>query len=213
MAFGMSVLGYLLLGCILNLAGGQQVDIAENAFKVLTAEQLRDISLRQNPQLLELAVRTGERVQVDITAASQGVIVQEDVNTILNCLPWLMNFPGGRVRWLWHRYTNLDHTELAPPVEQTREALEAELVPRTSITGDFDEIYTIIRSLIAADAEDSNRGIYECQVCIAEGITEFEVCHSANTTVATAGRPPIIDVGVGRGIIIIIWSVQKQELL
>ena len=102
MALGMSLLGCLLLACALNLGNGQTLQ--ESVFKVLTAAELRAISLQQNPELLEFAARTGETVRVEITAAQQGAIVQEGVNTILDCGPWLRNFPGGTVKWFKYGY-------------------------------------------------------------------------------------------------------------
>ena len=206
MALSMSVLGCALLACLLNLAGGQQVD--ESVFKVLTAEELRNINLRQNPELLEFAARTGETVRVEITAASQGAIVQEDVTTILDCTPWLKNFPGGTVLWYKYRYADLDHTDLGVRQLQLPDMLNMATLQRSTITGEYDEIYTIIRGLISVDAEDSSRGVYECEVCIGRG-TDFQMCHSANTTVANVGRPPIIDVGVGRGKLLIFLVIAR----
>ena len=197
MAQGMLLLGHFFLAVALQLANGQ--GLPESVFKVLTAEELRDINLRQNPELLDIAARTGETVTIEISASSQGAVVQEDVTTILDCGPWLQNFPGGTVRWYRYRFTDLDHTDLEPRVEQIPETLNEEGVTRVTITGEFNEIFTIVRALISVDAEDSSRGVYECEVCIARDIDGFEVCHSANTTVATAGRPPIIDCGTGRG--------------
>ena len=107
--------------------------------------------------------------------------------------------PNGTVRWYKYHYEDLDHSELYPPIEQRPEVLNSTFIPRALITGDYIEIYTIIRGLISLDAKDYSRGIYECQVCVDEGLSETEVCHSANTTIANVGRPPILDVGVGRG--------------
>lgn len=194
MAQGISLL--LLCCAALQLASGQM--LPESVFKVLSAQELRDINLRQNPELLLLAARTGETVTIEITSASQGGVVQEDVNTILDCTPWLQNFPGGTVRWYRYRFTDLDHTMLDMRTEQIPEILNAAEIERASITGEYNQIYTIVRGLISVDAEDSSRGVYECEVCIARGIGVFEVCHSANTTVANVGRPPIIDCGTGR---------------
>ena len=195
MAQGISLL--LLCCAALQLASGQM--LPESVFKVLSAQELRDINLRQKPQLLLLAARTGETVTIEITSASQGGVVQEDVNTILDCTPWLQNFPGGTVRWYRYRFTDLDHTMLDMRTEQIPEILNAAEIERASITGEYNQIYTIVRGLISVDAEDSSRGVYECEVCIARGIDDFEMCHSANTTVANVGRPPIIDCGTGRG--------------
>ena len=68
---------------------------------------------------------------------------------------------------------------------------------RSTITGEYDEIFTIVRTVNVLGAEDPSRGIYECRVCVGEELSH--VCHSANTTVAVAGRPPILDKVTGRG--------------
>lgn len=192
MALGISLLSFLLLACVLNFASAQPLDIS--VYRQLTAQDLRERELRQDPSLLELAARTGERVTVIIGSATQGAIVQENVNTVLDCGPWLSNFPGGTVEWYLYAYNELDHLTLRMRSRQDPAALTS----NARILGEFNEIYNITRALISMDAQDSSRGVYECEVCVARG-TPFEDCHSANTTVATAGRPPIIDRGVGRG--------------
>ena len=197
MALNMSLLGCLILACALNFVNAQT--LSESVFKQLSAAELRDISLMQNPMLLDLAARTGESVTVIISAAEQGAIVQESVNTILDCTEWASNFPGGTIMWYKYTYNDLDHTDLGARTPQIPDLINNAQIPRATIRGDFYQIYEIIRAIISMDAEDSSRGIYECEVCIARGIPAFEVCHSANTTVATAGRPPIIDEGTGRG--------------
>ena len=209
MALGMSLLlSYLLLACVLNLANSQPIPVS--VYRQLSARDLREISLRQNPELLELAARTGESVTVIIGAAEQGAIVQENVNTVLDCGPWLSNFPGGTVEWYFYQYNELDHITVGDRNRQDRMALNSGDSPRARILGDFNEIYNITRALISMDAEDSSRGIYECEVCIARG-TPFEECHSANTTVATAGRPPIIRRGFGRSKVVAWGSCFKKN--
>ena len=192
MALCVPLLGYLILACALNDARAQPLE--ESVFRPLTAAELREIDLRQNPGLLDLAARTGEMVTINITGTSQGVVVQEDVNTVLNCGPWLRNYPGGTVNWFRFSFNDLDHQDLNPLKSPL---IPADLVPaRSTITGDYNEIFTIVRALIAQSAQGSSRGVYECQVCV--GIGLFEMCHSANTTVAVVGRPPILDKGTGR---------------
>ena len=80
---------------------------------------------------------------------------------------------------------------------QVPEYLNSATLVRATISGDFNEKYTIIRGIISLDAEDSSRGVYECEVCV--GVDEFQVCSSANTTILNVGRPPIIDSGAGTG--------------
>ena len=153
------------------------------------------MSLRQNPDLLRYAARTGETVRIEITAAEQGAVVQEDVTAVLDCGPWLANFPGGTVRWYKYRYTDLDHTFLSTFRSlQVPEFLNSVAIGRATISGDFNEKYTIIRGIISPDAEDSSRGVYECEVWVG-----VDVCSSANTTILNVGRPPIIDSGAGTG--------------
>ena len=197
MALGMSLLGCLILACALNFANAQP--LPESVYRQLTAAELRDISLMQSPELLDLAARTGESVRVIISDEQQGAIVQESVNTILDCTEFAKRFPGGEVRWYLYAFTDLSHTDLDLRQFQDPAIVNSATSPRVRIYGEFNQIYEIIRALIAMDAEDSSRGVYECEVCIAKGNPIFEQCHSANTTIATAGRPPIIDEGSGRG--------------
>lgn len=194
MALSMSLLGCLYLVGALSFADAQS--LPESVFRQLTAEDLREIELMQNPALLDLAARTGERVVINITGPEQGGIVQAEVNTVLNCSPWLQNFPGGTVRWYRYLYLDLDHTMLGMRQAQTRGELNVPASLR-NIEGTYDEIFNITRVRILQGAEDPHRGVYECEVCVARG-TLFQECHSANTTVAIAGRPPILNDTIGR---------------
>ena len=140
--------------------------------------------------------RVFSHFRIDLTAASQGAIIQEDVTAIIDCGSWLRNFPGGSVRWFKYCYCDLDHTELRPPTEQNPNMLNNAGRPRTTITGDFYQTYKIVGGPFSENAEDASRGAYECKVCVAIG-TMFENCHVANITIGNVGRPPIIGVGVG----------------
>ena len=196
MALNMPFLGCLILVCALKFANCQP---PESVFRQLSAAELRDISLRQSPELLELAARSGESVTIIISAAEQGAIVQENVNTILDCTQWASNFAGGTIEWYKYVYGDLDHTMLGDRTRQDPEVINTAAIPREMIRGDYNQIYEIIRTIITDDAEDPSRGLYECEVCVARGIPLFEECHSAFTTLAIAGRAPIIDKGVGMG--------------
>ncbi len=59
--------------------------------------------LGQNPDLLEFAAKTGERVIIVIDGPEILAVVQEEVNANLWCLPWLQRFPGGTIQWLFQR--------------------------------------------------------------------------------------------------------------
>ena len=66
----------------------------------LTQEQLRTLRLVHSPELLEVAAKFSERILVELTGSPQVVVVQENVNANFDCLPFLMNFAGGSIRWL-----------------------------------------------------------------------------------------------------------------
>ena len=191
MALCVSLLGCLFLANALNNAHAQPLE--ESVFRQLSAEDLQNISLRQSPEILDFAARTGETVTIRITGPMQGAIVQEGVRTIMDCGPWLRNFPGGIVSWIMYSYVDLDHQILS---DMANPLINPDPL-RATITGDYDEILTLVRTVIVQGAEDASRGVYQCRVCVGEG--PFEVCHQANTTLAVAGRPPILDDATGRG--------------
>ena len=187
--------GCLILACALSAVTAQPLE--ESVFRQLTAAELREIELRQNPVLLDVAARTGEMVLINITEPSQGGVVQDGVNVVMDCLPWLSNFPGGTIQWYRYRYLDLDHTMLDMRVLQNKAELNEDPNSLRRITGEFDHFYNITRVRIQQAAEDPHRGVYECEVCVARG-TPFEVCHSANVTLAIAGRPPLLNSTTGR---------------
>lgn len=70
----------------------------------LTGREERELELGQNPALLELAARTGESRLIEIDGPQVIESVQENVNAMIWCLPWLQRFPGGSIRWLVQRF-------------------------------------------------------------------------------------------------------------
>ena len=90
---------FLLVAC-LGLVHGQDLDLSSyRTYSTITGAQQRDLELFQNPALLELAAREGERVLIEIRSAEQTAIVQEGVNALIDCFPWLSRFPGGTTTW------------------------------------------------------------------------------------------------------------------
>ena len=89
----------IFLAFTIALVSGQDAIL----FESLTAAELRSLILGQNPDLRALAAMTGSRIHIEITGPMQGVIVEEDVNANLDCYPWLSNFPGGSVQWLFQQ--------------------------------------------------------------------------------------------------------------
>ena len=194
MAPSLSLAGCLFLTCVFSFANAQPLD--ESAFKQLSSAELHELDITQNPGLLDLAARTGERVVIDIAGPEQGGVVQDGVNVVLNCSSWLSNFPGGTIMWYRYLYTDIDHTMLGTRDEQIKLELN---VPNSlrRIEGEFDEIFNITRVRIQLGAEDPHRGIYECEVCTERGNIS-EQCHSANVTLPIVGRPPILNFTTGR---------------
>ena len=184
----------LILACALSAVTAQPLE--GSVFKQLTAAELREIELQQNPDLLNFAARTGEMVLIDITEPSQGGIVQAGVNVVMDCFPWLSNFPGGTIQWYRYRYLDLDHTVLGRRTLQVKEMLN---IPQSSrrIGGILDRYYNITRVRTYRGAEDPHAGVYECEVCVARG-TVCQECHYANVTLAVAGRPPLLNSTTGR---------------
>ena len=182
-----------VLSCALSAVVSQHLE--KSVFKQLTAAELREIDLTQNPRLLDMAARTGESVVINITESSQGAIVQDRVDVLMDCYPWLSNFPGGTIRWYLHRYLDLDHTMLGMRKPQTKEDL---VMSNSSmrISGEFDRYYNITRVRIQQASEDPHRGVYECEVCVRRS-TPSEVCYIANVTLAVAGRPPLLNSAYG----------------
>ena len=56
-----------------------------------------NLKLGQTPELLIFPAFTGEVVTIPVNESSQTGIVQERVFVIMDCLPWLNRFPGGRI--------------------------------------------------------------------------------------------------------------------
>ena len=193
MALWKCLLGCLFLASALN--NGDAQPLPESVYEQLTAQQLRELELGQNPELLELAARTGERIVVDMANAEQGAAVQAGVNAVLDCTSWLQNFPGGTVTWYRFRYLDLEFTMLGPEELQDRRVL----MGLRRIEGDYNEIYNITRVRIQAGEEDPHAGQYRCEVCVGGPPgSPFRVCHNATTSLLTIGRPPILNDATGR---------------
>ena len=171
----------LALVYVLNVATACEHLPPKSVFKQLSAEELSVLELAQNPKLLEISARPGEHVIVNINESSQGAVVQDGVNVVLNCLPWLNKFPGGLVRWYFCQYLGIDNIELLPPKRIYQ-----------GITGNCGEVYNIPRTMILESAQDPSRGIYKCEVC------RGSICNSANTTLIIAGRAPLLNSTTGR---------------
>lgn len=157
-------------------------------FRLLTGAEAQGVNLGQNPELLEVAALTGDRVVINITGVDDRVaVMQENVNALLDCFPFLSRFPGGRITWLQQR---LD--EFGNPVGGVV-VIRSGPMSTIQVTGPFNRYLNITRTRISAAGADPNAGIYTCRVCIGQGTRQ--VCRDANTTIPLVGSPPDLDCG------------------
>ena len=160
----------------------------ESNFRLLTGSEARDTMLGQTPNLLEFSALAGESVVINITGVDDRLaVMQENVNALLDCFPFLQRFPGGRITWFLQR---LD--EFGNPVGNVEEVMRG-LRGAVQVTGPFNRYLNITRTRISAAGADPNAGIYTCQVCV--GRDPFRMCRNANTTVHLVGSPPDLDCG------------------
>ena len=86
------------------------------------------------------------------------------------------------------------HVEIENPADDPQVLVRNQDVdppPRIIVGGDFNRWLNISRTVIIQGAEDPDRKIFMCEVCIARG-TPFEECHVSNYTSRLIGSPPII---------------------
>ena len=72
-------------------------------FRLLTGSESRELELGQNPELQDFLARTGERVIINVTEDQPTAILQEGVNALIDCLPFLRRFPGRQISWFSRR--------------------------------------------------------------------------------------------------------------
>ena len=158
-----------------------------STFRVLTGPEARDVELGQDPELLQFIARPGDRVFINITGVDDRLaILQENVNALLDCLPFLSMFPGGQITWLWLRLDEFGNP-VGSQINVTSGASSIE------VGGEFNRFLNITQTRIRAFGADPNAGIYTCRVCIGQGA--LQVCRDANTTVHLLGSPPDLDCG------------------
>ena len=161
-------------------------------FRILTGSEARDQDLGQNPELFDFAALTGETVFINITETGDPLVVlQEDVNAIFDCLPFLIlsRFPGGQITW-WMRGIDLEGNVQPGPETQI---MSTDTTDRVYIGGQYNRFLNITRTVVFSSQEDPDFGIYTCRVCVGEGA--LQMCQDANTTVYLLGSPPDVDCG------------------
>ena len=156
-------------------------------FRLLTGSESRELELGQNPELRDILARTGERVLINITGEESTAILQEGVNALIDCLPFLWRFPGGQISWFSRR---IDQSIS----ENSMIILPTASDDRIRVEGEFNRYLNITRTNIVGGGEDQDSRVYTCQVCVAQG-TIFEVCHNSTTRVYLLGSPPDVNCG------------------
>ena len=159
-------------------------------FRLLTGSESRELELGQNPELRDILARTGERVLINITGEESTAILQEGVNALIDCLPFLRRFPGGQISWFSRRIDQIGD----PISDDTMIILPTEPDDRIRVEGEFNRYLNITRTNIVGGGEDQDSRVYTCQVCVAQG-TIFEVCHNSTTRVYLLGSPPDVNCG------------------
>lgn len=148
----------------------------------------REIRIATDPALRERAARSGERVRVLLDSPLASGVFEENVNVELDCTPWLVQFPGGVVNWFVRRFDSLTGEFLG---------LEERILPAAGViaqvVGEFCEILNITRTLVREAAQDNTAGVYRCEVCVPAAPVECRDCHSANFSLPTIGKAPILD--------------------
>ena len=61
----------------------------------ITGEAENNLDLSQGPELSDLAARSLSRIHVELEGEQQTVIVEEEVNVNIDCLPFQSSLPGG----------------------------------------------------------------------------------------------------------------------
>ena len=179
--------GIKLLFVVVFALGVERTYAQTSNYRLLTGSEARGVELGQDPELLQFTARPGDRVFINITGVDDRLaILQENVNALLDCLPFLSMFPGGRITWLWLR---LD--EFGNPVGSQINVTGG--ASSIDVFGDFNRFLNITQTRIRAFGADPNAGIYTCRVCVGQGT--LQMCRDANTTVHLLGSPPDLDCG------------------
>ena len=149
----------------------------------------RQLELAQDPELRAIAAAYNEMVNITITGRGETAIVSEQTNVVMNCLPFLQQFPGGSIAW----YLQPVDILTGVPTGQTSELIPGFEGTNLDITGEFNDVLEILGVLINPDAEDPTSGNYICEVCIARDFPALEECHNATVTVFGIGAPPLLN--------------------
>ena len=180
--------GIKLLFVVVFALGVERTYAQASNFRLLTGAEARDTMLGQDPELLQLTARPGDTVFINITGVDDRLaILQENVNALLDCLPFLSMFPGGQITWLWLRLDEFGNPAGDPQMNVTGGASSIE------VGGEFNRYLNITQTRIRAFGANPNAGIYTCRVCTGEGA--LQMCRDANTTVHLLGSPPDLDCG------------------
>ena len=144
-----------------------------------------------------------ETVCINLTMPVENpVIFQEGSNYKINCLPWLMGFPGGSIT----RYQSLINA-MSGVRQDTRE-IRPDLPPASiEVRGPFNSELFITSTIAFPAQELTTSGIYTCEVCFNGNNFNDAVtfppdvlceeapgrCYNASVVTFNIGSPPVID--------------------
>ena len=187
----------LMLAAVKLVAATQQPEFPAIGGTVAVEYERRIFELRQRPDLLEFARMFRETVCINLTMPVENPeTFREGSNYKINCLPWLMNFPGGSITW-WQAQINATSGVLLP-----RSAINPDFPPgNVEVRGPFNSQLFITSTIVAPAQELTTSAIYTCEVCIGRGkgdLTTQELrdegrCHNASVVTFNIGAPPVVD--------------------
>ena len=186
----------LVMLAAVKLATAQQPPFPATGGTVEVEYANRIFQLGQRPELLEFARMFRETVCINLTMPVENPeTFREGSNYKINCLPWLMNFPGGSITW----YQSLINATTG--VRGTTSVINPESPPASVVVrGPFNSELFITSTIVSPAQELTTSAIYTCEVCIGRGksrtlleLREDGQCHNASVVTFNIGSPPVVD--------------------
>ena len=155
----------------------------------------RIFQLGQRSELLQFARMFRETVCINLTMPVENPeTFREGSNYKINCLPWLVNFPGGSITW--YRSVINAATGARGPTRQ----INPESPPASvEVRGPFNSELFVTSTIVSPAQELTTSGIYTCEVCVGRNDTTPEElrdegqCHNASVVTFNIGSPPVVN--------------------
>ena len=186
----LAVIAVLLLFAAVTLVAAQQPPFTVEGGTVEVEYANRIFQLSQNPELLQFARMFRETVCINLTMPVENPeTFREGSNYKINCLPWLMMFPGGQLTW----YRAQINTETGEREAGGESIINPDSPPASvEVRGEFNAELFITSTLVSPAQQQTTAGIYTCEVCI-ETLREDGQCHNSSVVTFNIGSPPVID--------------------